>query len=307
MDKQRIQARFGHAAHEYDDYAHIQKTAAQHLAERIHARWPELQRVLELGCGTGNLTHRLLRAYPGAQLHATDLAPDMLQSLPGHLLGRPTGTHTVQHAGCRNRQRARLRPGRLQPGLPMAGQALAVCSRLHSQGARLAIATLIDGTFAEWKAAHQALGLSDGVLPFLGEGCLQRWAHKHGATLHIETLTESYPQAIDFVSRDQTHRGPYAARRPSPSPTGQVLRQFRMGSRCRIAWLTSWSNPFDLMPGRANQEWNSTPAPVLDTEPESAPRLIVLGKGPAIRTHPAMHLGFQPNPGGSLIQQARRE
>lgn len=239
MDKQRIQARFGHAAHEYDDYAHIQKTAAQHLAERIHARWPELERVLELGCGTGNLTHRLLRAYPGAQLHATDLAPDMLQAC---------------QATCSADQLARTQFSTLDAETANAhgydlvasslafqwlDKPLAVCSRLRSQGARLAIATLIDGTFAEWKAAHQALGLSDGVLPFLGEGCLQRWAHKHGATLHIETLTESYPQAIDFV-RAIKHIGAHTPREGHrPAPLAKVLRQFPHGITVsyRVAYL----------------------------------------------------------------------
>lgn len=239
MDKQRIQARFGHAAQAYDHYAHIQKTAAQHLAERIQARWPELRRVLELGCGTGNLTQRLLRAYPTAHMHATDLAPDMLQAC---------------QAACSADQLARMQFSTLDAESANAqdydlvasslafqwlDKPLAACSRLHNQGARLAIATLVDGTFAEWKAAHQTLGLTDGVLPFLGEGCLQRWAHTHGAVLHIETLTETYPQAIDFV-RAIKHIGAHTPREGHrPAPLAKVLRQFPHGITVsyRMAYL----------------------------------------------------------------------
>lgn len=239
MDKQRIQASFGHAAADYDHYARIQKTAAQHLAERIAARWPQLTRILEIGCGTGNLTHPLLNAYPEALVHATDLAPDMLQAC---------------RASCTDAQRARMQFSQLD-GEAAQGQGydlvtsslafqwldkpLAVCSRLRQQGARVAIATLVDGTFAEWKAAHHALGVSDGVLPFVGEGCVQRWAALHGAALHIETLTEFYPQAIDFV-RAIKHIGAHTPREGHrPAPLAKVLRQFPDGITVsyRVAYL----------------------------------------------------------------------
>lgn len=239
MDKQRIQASFAHAAHDYDHYARIQKTAARHLAERIQARWPQLQRILEIGCGTGNLTHPLLAAYPQAHVHATDLALDMLQAC---------------QASCSDAQQARMAFSQLD-GEAAQGQGydlvtsslafqwldkpLAVCSRLRQQGARVAIATLVEGTFAEWKAAHRTLGLSDGVLPFLGEGCLQRWAALHGAALHFETLTEFYPQAIDFV-RAIKHIGAHTPRDGHrPAPLAKVLRQFPNGITVsyRVAYL----------------------------------------------------------------------
>src|SRR5688572_8569193 len=74
--KQQIARHFGAAAPTYDRAARIQARIATELADAIAAiALPE--KILEFGCGTGNLTRALLGHFPDAGLVATDLAPPM--------------------------------------------------------------------------------------------------------------------------------------------------------------------------------------------------------------------------------------
>ena len=69
--------RFARSAATYESQARIQHL----LAERLLALWDkpsEPSAILELGCGTGLLTRRLLRRFPGAHVLATDGAWQML-------------------------------------------------------------------------------------------------------------------------------------------------------------------------------------------------------------------------------------
>src|SRR5690349_13179228 len=74
--KQEIARRFGAAAPTYDRSARIQARIAEELAGET-AAIVRPARILEFGCGTGNLTRVLSARFPDAQLIATDLAPPM--------------------------------------------------------------------------------------------------------------------------------------------------------------------------------------------------------------------------------------
>lgn len=90
-DKQRIARTFASAASDYDAHAVVQRHAAQQLALRAQAQWPRLPaaaRMLEIGCGTGNLSTLLLQTYPAAELLATDLAPAMVEACRQRLFAR---------------------------------------------------------------------------------------------------------------------------------------------------------------------------------------------------------------------------
>lgn len=235
MNKHRIEQSFDEAATAYDRHAVIQRVAARHLAERIQARWPHLNRIVEIGCGTGNLTQWLAQSYPVADYLATDLAPSMLEA-------------------CARRMGSRLRYAQVDgeqaecAGHDLVASSLAfqwfddplgAIRRLHAQGVRLGIATLAEGTFAEWKAAHAQLDLDDGVLPFPSEAAFQELALDLGATVEFETIQESYPQAMAFV---RALKGIGAGTpRPGhrPAPLGKVLRRFPDGITVsyRVAYI----------------------------------------------------------------------
>jgi len=51
------------------------------IASQLASMLPEtkpMPKILEIGCGTGFLTHHLLKKYPHGQFHITDISPDMV-------------------------------------------------------------------------------------------------------------------------------------------------------------------------------------------------------------------------------------
>lgn len=82
IDKQLLQKRFSKQAVVYDKYAVVQKKMADTLLEilceeqALHKQ--ESLHILEIGCGTGELTERLCRLFPKAEITAVDLAPGMI-------------------------------------------------------------------------------------------------------------------------------------------------------------------------------------------------------------------------------------
>lgn len=77
--KQRIRQRFSRAATTYDAHAEVQKE----LAFRLFRELPEdsraggIDRILEIGCGTGRFTALLAERYPEARIIALDFAEGM--------------------------------------------------------------------------------------------------------------------------------------------------------------------------------------------------------------------------------------
>lgn len=79
VDKRWVRDAFDRAAVRYDELAVLQREVADRLLERLDYIRLEPQRILDLGCGTGQVTHPLLKRYKKAQVVALDLAPGMLR------------------------------------------------------------------------------------------------------------------------------------------------------------------------------------------------------------------------------------
>lgn len=75
--KDAIRRRFSRAAATYDRHADLQQEAARLLAACLPADHG-INRVLELGCGTGNHTRALLERFPQAQITSLDFSQEML-------------------------------------------------------------------------------------------------------------------------------------------------------------------------------------------------------------------------------------
>lgn len=225
MQKELIRLSFTHAASQYDCFDRVQRRVATQLATRMVARWPSLSKILEIGCGTGNLTEQLAQAYPRAQLVASDLSADMLEA-------------------CEHRVGARARYQHLDgetaavEGFELIASSLAfqwfadqprAIKGLAQTGTRLAIATLVEGTFAEWKEAHARLGLEDGLLSFMPRPLLCELSAQLGAHCVIETIADPHRDGLSFV---RTLKGLGAATpRVGHQPVSlrRVLHQFREG------------------------------------------------------------------------------
>ncbi|RTZ67225.1 MAG: malonyl-[acyl-carrier protein] O-methyltransferase BioC [Aquificaceae bacterium] len=79
LDKLKVRKSFERAADTYDASAVLQQEIAKRLVERLDYIRLEPSRVLDLGCGTGNITAPMLKRYPKAQIVALDLSFNMLK------------------------------------------------------------------------------------------------------------------------------------------------------------------------------------------------------------------------------------
>lgn len=78
IDKTEIKSRFRKSVETYDDNAHVQKLIVDRLCtllEKYTGRTPG--RILEIGCGTGLLTNRILRQWHPGEMIVNDLVEEM--------------------------------------------------------------------------------------------------------------------------------------------------------------------------------------------------------------------------------------
>lgn len=173
----QVAARFDAAAGSYDAHSAAQRHAAQRLVERlVPLGLPPRPHILEIGCGTGHLTERLARHFPGATIRATDIAPAMVAACQSRLCTNPHLCFEVMDG---------RRPAIPKKGIPCghADKFDLICGNLVAQwfddlpGACARLAALLapggslllslpgGETFREWKAAHADLGLVAGTQP----------------------------------------------------------------------------------------------------------------------------------------------
>jgi len=73
-----IQAHFDRLAAAYDAHAALEQEVGRRLVERSRYQQSDPQRILDLGCGTGEATAALKSRYPKALVAGLDIAPAML-------------------------------------------------------------------------------------------------------------------------------------------------------------------------------------------------------------------------------------
>ncbi len=165
--KERVAASFAAAADTYESAAEAQIRAGEILARRVLATpLPPAPRVLEIGCGTGLLTRRLLPQLGGSWI-VTDIAPAMVaaadRALPGRAIYRVMDGECPDVAvGSRDLIVSNL-AAQWFGDLPGA---LARLARCLAPGGRLMLTTLGAGSFAEWRQAHDRLVLASGTAAY---------------------------------------------------------------------------------------------------------------------------------------------
>ncbi|HEY1124287.1 MAG TPA: methyltransferase domain-containing protein [Sphingobium sp.] len=172
--KVEIGAAFGAAAGHYDASATVQRDVAAHLAAMAsRERLPQGAQILEIGCGTGLLTQDIRARWPAATLIATDIAPDMLaiadrRGAASQLLAMDGEAPVFE-----GRWFDLILSSLAFQWFDDMGAALARLHGLLRPGASLYFATMGAESFASWRAAHEACGLSAGIADYPTLAALQ--------------------------------------------------------------------------------------------------------------------------------------
>ncbi|PAB59744.1 malonyl-ACP O-methyltransferase BioC [Anaeromicrobium sediminis] len=77
INKDKLKRRFSRGAREYDKYANVQKIMGDKLVNLIDNK--KVHSILEIGCGTGYVTKKLVNDFPNGSITALDLAPGMIE------------------------------------------------------------------------------------------------------------------------------------------------------------------------------------------------------------------------------------
>ncbi len=244
--RERIVRSFSRASATYNGASELQARAAQSLAAQVLGHGWNQPNVLEVGCGTGGLTHRLLPHLPGNWI-ISDIAPAMLGTarallpltdaqfrivdgeapdLPAASLDLIVSNLTVQWF----------------EDLPGGLERLAGC--LARQG-RLIITTLGQASLIEWRDAVAATGYKAGTPTYPTAQVLSDILPQ--AQVGSQTITMIHDNARAFLKSLKAIGAGIPAKdyRPLPTP---IMRQAmtHMGAPCRVSYeiLTlDWIKP----------------------------------------------------------------
>lgn len=227
----RIQQSFD-SAEAYEATAVLQRVAARRLFEEIQRRLAGRTptRILEIGCGTGFLTELLHRAWPQAELVATDLAPRMLERARARV-GNTVRFYEMDAARPDVSGPFDLICGNLVfQWLDAPQTVLRTLTGLLAPGGVVGVSTLLAGTFEEWQRACAAEGLAAATPEYPAEQALQAWQPDLCSGRWVaERCLQSFEDGLAFVRhlKDTGASVPREGRRPfSPAQLRRVLRRF---------------------------------------------------------------------------------
>lgn len=242
LPRERVRHAFGHAR-DYEGKARVQREVAAKLAMRIaKLDLPASPRVLEIGCGTGFLTSAMREAGICGDWLITDVAPEMVERCRERMGDAPGMTFEVldgEYGALPEGEFHLICSSLAVQWFDDAPAALARLAGLLAPGGHLIVTTLGPGSFAQWRAAHAAEGLTPGTPNFTA---VDAFAALQPTSLEVETVTEEHASGRDFVralkaigaaTADTTHRP------LSPARLRRVLAQFdRTGSKVSYEIVT---------------------------------------------------------------------
>ncbi|HZE21109.1 MAG TPA: methyltransferase domain-containing protein [Desulfobaccales bacterium] len=240
--KQGIRRNFARRAQSYDRHAGMQRRMADQLLEAVGDALGRARRILEIGCGTGYLTHRLRQANGAAQVISLDLDAGLVAAARRRL-GPEAGVWFLVADG--------EKPVGGEFDLIIANstfqwftqpeKTLAEYYRSLAPGGILAFSTLGPGTFQELVGAlgQAARGLelpAPPVIPAQRFGDRETWSDlliRAGflrVRLSREIVTATYPSVMDFLRALQATGATNPRPRPfSPRMLSALIAAYQAG------------------------------------------------------------------------------
>jgi malonyl-CoA O-methyltransferase len=232
--KERLRRDFSSAAETYDGAAALHGRVADRLAAALAPEAPARPECLDVGCGTGVLSQRLLALRPG-RLVALDLSPAMSRKA-AEKLAASAGARAPVEALVGDAEALPLPAGRFDlvassyalHWVRPVERALAECLRVLRPGGLLALAVPVEGSLPELADALRAAGLDAAErYPFPPAARMEDFVAGHGlATLHRATAEDrlSAPSARELF-RALRRLGVRNAGRGVPQMTPSAVRR----------------------------------------------------------------------------------
>ncbi len=156
VDKCALAQQFSGAAHRYDVWATAQAEIAAGLIPQLPAEFtPSL--MIDLGCGTGLLSAKLLQRYPAASLVGIDLAAGMVEHCRKHLGTNPQArfvTGDVEDCGMLLPQATLIASSCVAQWFADLPATIGMWAQSLAPGGLMAFACLLQGSFCELEAAY---------------------------------------------------------------------------------------------------------------------------------------------------------
>ena len=183
MDKVKIQSRFSKAAHSYNSAAKVQKQAVEMNLAVVDQLSLEVNRLIDLGCGTGLAKPALIQRFGSESYHALDLSVAMLSyaqqqdadqspSICADIACLPLADQTMD---------LMLSNSTLQWCNDLV-QVFADCRRVLSAQGVFVFSTFGPGTLKELRQAFSSVDSSSHVGHFLGQHDIEAALRQAGFT-----------------------------------------------------------------------------------------------------------------------------
>lgn len=223
MTKEKIAQSFGKAHQSYDQDSPVQRWCAQKLCDLVsQSALPKDANCLEIGCGTGHLTHLITNAIPNGDWLITDLSEQMLKTCRARIGEKPSyRLMDGEHPDLVDKYDLIVSSLAFQwfDDLPAAIEKLR--KHLTPKG-QLFFTTLGAHSFYEWTDAMERAGLSSGMHDYPSSDQLNDLIQ--GAEFTSVAKVQEYPNAIGFLKALKAIGAQQPRKGYRPASAGQLRR-----------------------------------------------------------------------------------
>lgn len=205
-DKHKARLSFDRAAKRYDQSAKLQQEVANSLIDLASKVQTNAISVLDMGCGTGQVTEAMCRLYPEGEIFALDFSTNMLEQTRLRLDQSNKRANLV----CADAEQLPFSANNfdlITSSLMLQwsndlSTTLKACRNSLNEGGRMVFSTFVEGTLLEVKQSWQEVDQSEHTSNFLSKEALKQTVGAVGFSrfevVH-DTIIMTYPTVREMI------------------------------------------------------------------------------------------------------------